>query len=116
MAAGMAAAVRLDSWNGAPAAARRTWSDVLILAAGRPLLEIAPECGFGSKSAFNQAFEPASCMSPSAYRKSLPASAVADQPGGPMRRRPCPACGHRASDARRAPIPDQTVAFADSRR
>ena len=46
---------------------------------GRPLLEIALECGFGSKSAFNDAFKRATGMSPSAYRKSLPASAVALQ-------------------------------------
>jgi AraC-like DNA-binding protein len=46
---------------------------------GRPLLEIALECGFGSKSAFNEAFKRATGMSPSMYRRSLPASAVALQ-------------------------------------
>lgn len=45
-------------------------------AAGRPLLEIAMECGFGSKSAFNEAFKRATGMSPSVYRRSLPATAV----------------------------------------
>lgn len=43
---------------------------------GRPLLDIALECGFGSKSAFNEAFKRGTGMSPSAYRKSLPAAAV----------------------------------------
>jgi AraC-like DNA-binding protein len=44
---------------------------------GRPLLEVALECGFGSKTAFNDAFRRATGMSPSAYRKALPASAAA---------------------------------------
>ena len=43
---------------------------------GRPLLEIALECGFGSKSAFNDAFKRITGMSPSVYRKALPAAAV----------------------------------------
>lgn len=43
---------------------------------GRPLLEIALECGFGSKSAFNDAFKRATGVSPSAYRRLMPASAV----------------------------------------
>lgn len=47
---------------------------------GRPLLEIALECGFGSKSAFNDAFKRATGMSPSAYRKSLPAAAATVAP------------------------------------
>lgn len=42
---------------------------------GRPLLELALECGFGSKSAFNEAFKRVTGMSPSAYRKGLPATA-----------------------------------------
>lgn len=37
----------------------------------RTLLEIALECGFGSKSAFNEAFKRVTGMSPSAYRKVL---------------------------------------------
>ncbi len=44
--------------------------------AGRPLLEVALECGFGSKSAFNEVFKRATGMSPSAYRKGLPATAA----------------------------------------
>ncbi len=44
-------------------------------ASGRPLLEIALECGFGSKTAFNDAFKRATGMSPSAYRRGLPATA-----------------------------------------
>ncbi|MFN3593541.1 MAG: helix-turn-helix domain-containing protein [Thiobacillaceae bacterium] len=40
---------------------------------GRPLLDIALECGFGSKSAFNDAFKRATGMSPGAFRKGLPA-------------------------------------------
>lgn len=43
---------------------------------GRPLLEIALECGFGSKSAFNDVFKRVTGMSPSAYRKGLPATAA----------------------------------------
>ena len=37
--------------------------------AARPLLEIALECGFGSKSTFNDTFRKATGMSPSEYRK-----------------------------------------------
>lgn len=48
--------------------------------AGRPLLEIALECGFGSKSAFNEAFRRATGMSPSEYRRALPASAAPTVP------------------------------------
>lgn len=46
-------------------------------AAGRPLLEVALECGFGSKSAFNDAFKRATGLSPGEYRRRLPASASA---------------------------------------
>ena len=45
-------------------------------AVGRPLLEIALECGFGSKSTFNEAFKRATGMSPTDYRRALPASAA----------------------------------------
>ena len=49
---------------------------------GRPLLEIALECGFGSKTAFNDAFKRTTDMSPSAYRRGLPGSAqVPGRPG-----------------------------------
>ena len=41
-------------------------------AAGRPLLEIALECGFGSKSAFNDAFRRRTGMNPSEYRRRQP--------------------------------------------
>lgn len=50
---------------------------------GRPLLEIALECGFGSKSAFNEAFKRATGMSPSEYRRALPASAAQVMPAEP---------------------------------
>lgn len=53
---------------------------------GRPLLEIALECGFGSKSAFNEAFKRATGLSPSAYRRSLPASVA--NPGAPAPQEP----------------------------
>jgi AraC-like DNA-binding protein len=46
----------------------------------RPLLEIALECGFGSKSAFNEAFRRATGVSPSAYRRKQTASGA----GGPV--------------------------------
>ena len=35
---------------------------------GRSVLDIALECGFGSKSTFNAAFRKATGMAPSAYR------------------------------------------------
>jgi AraC-like DNA-binding protein len=40
--------------------------------ANRGMLEIALECGFGSKSAFNDAFKASTTMTPSAYRKLKP--------------------------------------------
>lgn len=61
---------------------------------GRPLLEIALECGFGSKSAFNEAFKRATGLSPSAYRRLLPASAVT---GNSM---PCTETDRASSEAR----------------
>lgn len=48
-------------------------------AAGRPLLEIALECGFGSKTAFNEAFKRVTGMSPSEYRRGLPGTAAPAQ-------------------------------------
>ena len=45
--------------------------------AGRPLLEIALECGFGSKSTFNDTFRKATGMSPGEYRRRLPDERVA---------------------------------------
>jgi AraC-like DNA-binding protein len=48
--------------------------------AARAILEIALECGFGSKSAFNEAFKRETGMSPSEYRKALPGSAVRSVP------------------------------------
>ena len=45
--------------------------------AGRPLLEIALECGFGSKSTFNDTFRKATGMSPSEYRRRQPGAAAA---------------------------------------
>jgi AraC-like DNA-binding protein len=42
--------------------------------ASRPLLEVALECGFGSKSAFNDAFRRHTGTSPSEYRRRLIAS------------------------------------------
>jgi AraC-like DNA-binding protein len=44
--------------------------------AARAILEIAMECGFGSKSAFNEAFKRETGMSPSEYRRALPGSAA----------------------------------------
>lgn len=46
-------------------------------AAGRPLLEIALECGFGSKSTFNDTFRRLTGMSPSEYRRRQPGAAAA---------------------------------------
>ena len=45
-------------------------------AAGRPLLEIALECGFGSKSTFNDTFRRLTGMSPGAYRRQQPGAAA----------------------------------------
>lgn len=42
--------------------------------AARPLLEVALECGFGSKSAFNDAFKRHTGTSPSEYRRRLVAA------------------------------------------
>lgn len=42
-------------------------------AGGRPLLDVALECGFGSKSAFNDTFRRLTGQSPTQYRRSLPA-------------------------------------------
>ncbi len=42
----------------------------------RPLLEIALECGFGSKSAFNSVFKKSTGLSPSEYRAGLPGTAA----------------------------------------
>lgn len=44
--------------------------------AGRPLLEIALECGFGSKSTFNNTFRKSVGMSPSEYRRRQPGAAA----------------------------------------
>jgi AraC-like DNA-binding protein len=49
--------------------------------ARRPLLEVALECGFGSKSTFNQAFRKATGMSPSEYRGRSLAGSGAAAPG-----------------------------------
>jgi AraC-like DNA-binding protein len=48
--------------------------------AARAILEIAMECGFGSKSAFNEAFKRETGMSPSEYRRALPGSAARSVP------------------------------------
>ena len=45
-------------------------------AAGRPLLEIALECGFGSKSTFNDTFRRLTGMSPGEYRRQQPGAAA----------------------------------------
>jgi AraC-like DNA-binding protein len=45
-------------------------------AARRPLMEVALECGFGSKSAFNTVFKRVTGSSPSAWRDGLPGSAA----------------------------------------
>jgi AraC-like DNA-binding protein len=45
-------------------------------AAGRALLEIALECGFGSKSTFNDTFRKLTGQSPGEFRRRLPGSAA----------------------------------------
>lgn len=47
--------------------------------ARRPLIEVALECGFGSKSAFNAVFKRFTGLSPSEFRRGLPATAARPQ-------------------------------------
>ena len=49
--------------------------------ARRPLIEVALECGFGSKSAFNSVFKRFTGMSPTDYRNGLPGTAARPMPG-----------------------------------
>jgi len=49
--------------------------------ARRPLIEVALECGFGSKSAFNSVFKRFTGLSPSDYRNGLPGTAGRPMPG-----------------------------------
>jgi AraC-like DNA-binding protein len=46
----------------------------------RPLIEIALECGFGSKSTFNAAFKRFTGLSPTDFRRGLPGTAARTAP------------------------------------